>query len=49
VNRVAYAAGRKDGEEGARFRPLGFDRFSYACGFFRGLQFPKRGGDCVTS
>jgi hypothetical protein len=43
LNRVAYAAGRRDGEEGARFRPLDFDAFSYACGFFRGKQFPKRG------
>lgn len=38
---VAYAAGRKDGEEGANFRPLDFDLFSYASGFVYGRQFPK--------
>jgi len=43
VNREAVAAGRKDGEEGAAFRPLEFDTFSYACGFFRGRQFSRRG------
>ena len=41
---AAYAAGRKDGEEGAAFRPLDFDAFSYACGFEFGRRFPKRGG-----
>ncbi len=42
----AYASGRKDGEEGADFRPLDHDVFSYACGFQCGRQFPKnkRGG-----
>ncbi len=45
VNRVAYAAGRKDGEEGAAFRPLDLDHFSYVCGFAHGRQFPKRGGN----
>lgn len=40
---AAYAAGRKDGEEGAAFRPLDFDAFSYACGFEFGQRFPKRG------
>lgn len=40
----AYAAGRKDGEEGADFRPQDHDAFSYACGFQLGRQFPKRGG-----
>lgn len=39
---AAYAAGRKDGEEGADFRPLGFDPFSYASGFAFGRQFPRR-------
>jgi hypothetical protein len=41
---AAYAAGQKDGEEGAGFRPLDFDPFSYACGFQRGRQFPARKG-----
>jgi hypothetical protein len=44
---AAYAAGRKDGEEGAAFRPLHFDAFSYACGYQQGQQFPKRGGSDV--
>jgi hypothetical protein len=39
---AAYAAGRKDGEEGAKFRPLDFDAFSYACGFASGRQLPVR-------
>jgi len=42
---AAFAAGRKDGEEGASFRPLDFDAFSYACGFAAGRQIPKRGGN----
>lgn len=41
---AAYAAGLKDGEEGAEFRPLHFDVYSYALGFQRGRQFPRRGG-----
>jgi hypothetical protein len=44
VNRVAYAAGRKDGEKGAPFRPLDFDLFSYTCGFVRGEQCPNPHG-----
>jgi len=39
---AAYAAGRKDGEEGAKFRPLHFDGFSYASGFAQGRQFPRK-------
>jgi hypothetical protein len=38
LDAYSVAAGRKDGEEGAPFRPLDFDQFSYACGFNRGRQ-----------
>lgn len=38
LDAAARAAGRKDGEEGAGFRPLDFDAFSYACGFAEGKR-----------
>jgi hypothetical protein len=37
----AFAAGRKDGEQGASFRLLDFDAYSYALGFQRGNQLLK--------
>lgn len=41
IDAIAYAAGRRDGEE-AEFAPGDFDLFSYASGFAFSRQFSTR-------
>ncbi|WP_456681904.1 hypothetical protein [Bradyrhizobium sp. USDA 3311] len=48
IDAVAYAAGRKDGEE-AEFAPLGWDLFSYASGFAFSRQFSPRRKACAAT
>lgn len=49
VDALAYAAGRRDGEEG-EFSPGDWDLFSYASGFAFSRQFStKRRTSCVAT
>ncbi|MGY4295410.1 hypothetical protein ACVWXN_003505 [Bradyrhizobium sp. i1.4.4] len=48
VDALAYAAGRKDGEE-AEFAPGNWDLFSYASGFAFSRQFSTRRKSCAAT